>query len=385
MRANHPERLQPAVSGNGRSPLRSSEPRLADAVSAIGIGQQGSGSLSGGGKRSSGAWGADGSNLGSVGGRDSHGAPRFDQQVGPGAYLWWYVDAISDDGQNALSIIAFVGSVFSPYYAWAYSRKGTAVNPENHCAINVALYGKGGKRWAMTERGKARVDRTRDHFVVGPSHIKWQHDHLQIELNEVCVPFPHRVRGTVRVYPTALSGFVAELDDAGRHRWGPIAACARLEVDLLKPDIKWQGEAYFDSNEGDEPVNRPFQAWDWSRSRMRDGSTAVLYDLRQTNGHERVIARRFALDGSSQAFEPPPKRTTLPKTLWRIDRSVRAEAGAPAHVTETLEDAPFYARSLLSTRLLGESVTSVHETLLPQRLNNLPVQLMLPWRMPRRA
>ena len=284
-----------------------------------------------------------------------------------------------------MSIIAFVGSVFSPYYAWAYSRKGALVNPENHCAINVALYGKHGSSWAMTERGQAHVHRTQEHFVVGPSQLIWQHDHLLIELNEICVPFPHRVRGTVRVYPTALSSFVAELDDAGRHRWGPIAACARAEVDLIKPAIKWQGEAYFDSNEGDEPVSRQFEAWDWSRSRMQDGSTAVLYDLRQTNGHERVIARRFAPDGSSQAFEPPPQRIALPMTRWHVNRSVRAETRAPTRVVKTLEDAPFYARSLLHTHLLGESVTSVHETLLPQRLNSLPVQLMLPWRMPRRA
>ncbi|MCK7475445.1 MAG: hypothetical protein MZV49_22675 [Rhodopseudomonas palustris] len=30
--------------------------------------------------------------------------------------LWWYIDAISDDGTEGLTIITFVGSVFSPYY-----------------------------------------------------------------------------------------------------------------------------------------------------------------------------------------------------------------------------------------------------------------------------
>jgi len=40
-----------------------------------------------------------------------------------GRHVWWYVDAISDDGQHALSVIAFVGSVFSPYYAWAFARR----------------------------------------------------------------------------------------------------------------------------------------------------------------------------------------------------------------------------------------------------------------------
>ncbi len=35
-----------------------------------------------------------------------------------GGYAWWYVDALSDDGRHGLTLIAFIGSVFSPYYAW---------------------------------------------------------------------------------------------------------------------------------------------------------------------------------------------------------------------------------------------------------------------------
>jgi carotenoid 1,2-hydratase len=52
-------------------------------------------------------------------------------------------------------------------------------------------------------------------------------------------------------------------------------------------------------------------------------------------------------------------------------------------VVQTLEDTPFYVRSLLSSGLLGERVTSVHETLDLPRVVSLPVRLMLPWRMPR--
>ena len=48
--------------------------------------------------------------------------PRFDAAVPPGGYAWWYVDALSDDGRHGLTIIAFIGSVFSPYYACARRR-----------------------------------------------------------------------------------------------------------------------------------------------------------------------------------------------------------------------------------------------------------------------
>ena len=64
---------------------------------------------------------------------------------------------------------------------------------------------------------------------------------------------------------------------------------------------------------------------------------------------------------------------------------MRSEGGVGASVVQTLEDTPFYVRSVLRADLLGEQVTAVHETLSIPRLVSLPVRLMLPWRMPRRG
>ena len=94
--------------------------------------------------------------------------------VAPGGYAWWYVDALSDDGRHGLTLIAFIGSVFSPYYAWARRRRRPrAADPLHHCALNVALYGDGGKRWAMTERGRASVLRERVHAGHRPEPLRW--------------------------------------------------------------------------------------------------------------------------------------------------------------------------------------------------------------------
>ncbi|MFM7004007.1 MAG: hypothetical protein ACKOXN_08715, partial [Limnohabitans sp.] len=108
--------------------------------------------VSGRGQCAPGTWRAHGSDVWSTGGRGPDGQPRFDQSVPTNGYLWWYIDAMSDDGQHGMTLIAFVGSVFSPYYAWA--RRSGQADPENHCALNVAIYSKGASRWAMTERGK---------------------------------------------------------------------------------------------------------------------------------------------------------------------------------------------------------------------------------------
>ena len=81
-----------------------------------------------------------------------------------------------------------------------------------------------------------------------------------------------------------------------------------------------------------------------------------------------------------QTFEPPPLHT-LKRTGWRVGRKARSED--TAIVSRTLEDAPFYARSVVAARLLGEPVMLMHESLSLDRFKMPIVQAMLPFRMPR--
>ena len=236
----------------------------------------------------------------------------------------------------------------------------------------------------MTERGRGAMQRNAREFRIGPSGLRWTGQALEIDIDEIAVPLPRRVRGRIRVWPQGLSTFVTALDAAGLHRWGPIAPCSRIEVEFDRPALRWQGHAYLDSNEGDEPIDRPFKAWDWARATLADGSTAVIYDLQPKAGAGRVIAECFAPDGSARAFEPPP-RHALPRSAWYLHRSMRSEPQAPARLTQSLEDTPFYARATVQTTLLGQATTAIHETLDLPRVVSLPVRLMLPWRMPRRA
>lgn len=273
-----------------------------------------------------------------------------------------------------------MGSVFSPYYRRAFAQD-PQVAADDHCALNVALYGPGARRWTMTERGARHVTRSPDHFGIGPSELHWDGQSLRVRIDELGVPIPRRVRGEVRVWPTALSRFTTALDAGGRHRWGPIAPCARIEVALEQPALRWTGEAYLDSNEGDEPIDRPFTDWDWSRASVPGGQTAVIYDVRERDGGGRIIAQRFAPDGTTQPFEAPP-RQRLASTGWRIRRQMCSDG--PAQVRQTLEDTPFYARSVLDCGFEGRRVTAVHESLSLPRLRSAAVQWMLPWRMPRR-
>ncbi len=274
-------------------------------------------------------------------------------------------------------MIAFVGSVFSPYYAWSGWR-----DPYRHCAVNVALYGARGARWAMTERGRDRVRRSRDVLAIGPSSLQWRDGALIIRLDEISAPIPKRIRGEIVVTPQAISRTDYTLEAQGRHIWRPIAPIARAAVDLDAPDLRWRGHAYLDTNAGDEPLEKAFSYWTWSRARLPDGA-AIFYDAQRRRDAPLSLALRFDAAGGATMLEAPPV-AALPETKWRVPRRTRAEDGA-AQVRRTLEDTPFYSRSLISTRFDGAPLDWVHESLSLDRFAHPLVRLMLPFRMPRRA
>jgi len=366
---------------NRGSTLRSSHTRLDASVLQVHGQDAPQGTFLGGRERSPRSGIADGRDVSAIGGRSSDGSPRFDQEVGSGGYLWWYVDAMSEDGQFGLSIIAFVGSVFSPYYAKAI-KQGRQPDPMNHCALNVALYTPKGKHWSMTERPKGSVFRDAKSFVIGPSCVHWDGQAMHIDIDEWSVPIPIKIRGRVSVYPEQLFDFSTPLDLAGKHHWGPIAPSSRVEVNLSHPQQRWSGHAYVDSNEGVEPIANSFSEWDWSRAHMKDGSCTVVYDCQFKNAQDRILALKFNPDGSIKPFRAP-QRQSMPKTAWAIPRRLRSESEIGP--IRQLEDTPFYQRAVVQNSLLGESITSFHETLNASRFASNWVQSLLPWRMPRLA
>jgi carotenoid 1,2-hydratase len=283
---------------------------------------------------------------------------------------------LSDDGRHGLTLIAFIGSVFSPYYAWS----GRA-DPLDHCAVNVALYGGAGKRWAMTERGRGSLQRTPSTLAIGPSSLRWEDGVLIIDIDEVTAPIPSRIRGTIRLRPRFLNPHAFALDATQRHGWRPIAPRADVEVSLNSPARAWRGEGYFDTNAGDEPLEDRFAGWNWSRAHL-PADTALFYDVEHLDGGRLDLALRFGANGEIMQM-PLPSRVVLPPTFWRVNRTARGDAGDPPKLVRTLEDTPFYSRSMLEGRYDGQAAQIVHESLSGARLRSPVVRAMLPFKMPR--
>lgn len=299
----------------------------------------------------------------------------------PRGYAWWYVDALSDDGKEGLTLIAFIGSVFSPYY-FKGRRRGDD-DPRNYCSLNACLYGEH-RRWTMTERRATSLSQSTSALTIGPSSLSWNNDEtLTVTIDEVGMPIPQRVRGQVHLTPVFINEQPFTLHDNGRHHWRPIAPSARVEVELERPALRWSGHAYFDRNWGEEPIEDGFVYWDWSRANMGKES-AILYNMERRHAPPLSLAMQFGADGTLNEFDPPPNHRLPSTPIWRVPRFSQADPGHPPRVVKTLEDTPFYSRSLINTHLLGQPLTVVHESLSLDRFRSPIVQHMLPYRMPRR-
>jgi carotenoid 1,2-hydratase len=297
-----------------------------------------------------------------------------------GGYAWWYLDALSDDRRWSLCVIAFLGSVFSPYYAAA--RRRGLTDPLNHCAFNVSLTGPA-TRWCMTERPRRSLELDPHRLSIGASSFSRNGAGYDLRIAERCCPLPQQLRGTVRLAPQSPPHETFALDRAGHHSWTPLAAQARIEVDFDEPAVHWSGEAYLDSNRGDRPLEQDFSGWQWSRCTSAAGTT-VFYDPSHRHDAAWPLAVQLTPGGKAQAMRAPGW-VALPNSRWGIARAARSEDARATRVLRTWVDAPFYARSHLQTQLAGCRLDTVHESLNLNRFGSRWVQWLLPFRMPRRA
>ena len=283
-------------------------------------------------------------------------------------------------GRFGLTIIAFIGSVFSPYY-----RKSGRNIPLDHSCLNVALYGKRGARWVMTERGQSDTVQHRDALQIGPSSMRWDNDRLIIEIEErdirLGIPWRRRVAGQIVLTPEVLNDHSFKLDADGQHHWHTIAPRARIDVRMerARRDVVRQRLSRRQSRQRTDRGR--FRDWHWSRAHAGE-DVAVIYEGNRRDGSHFGSALRFDKTGH------PARGGTAAGRAPARD-IVGHEASDPGGPRPCIgyQDLGGFRRSMpdstLDMRIFGKKVTAMQESISLDRLVNPVIQFMLPYKMPR--
>jgi len=246
----------------------------------------------------------------------------------------------------------------------------------------VATYGPGG-RFTMTDRGRAALRQSDSELTIGPSAMRWDDGALAIDIDEISSPpMISRVRGTIRVTPSALTSVEMPLTPDGAHVWRPFAPTCDIRLDLDAAGWQWDGHGYFDANFGTRALEQDFSYWTWGRFPTRRGSTC-FYDATRLDGSTLGVGIDFDKSGHATAITPPPK-ARMRRSLWALARDTRADPGYPPRQVQSMLDAPFYSRSAVRTRINGEETVGVHEALDLTRFRSPLLKPMLAVRVPRR-
>lgn len=288
------------------------------------------------------------------------------------------MDGISHDGHHGIVVIALVGNPFSPAYARA-RKKNPRAQGEAFSAMNVAIYGPSA-RWSLTEQPLGAIHSSG--MQIGKSSMRWDEKQLVIEIDELASPRPLPCRGTIRFTPRVRSNECVKLDTQGQHLWWPVAPRGDIEVDLDQPGLRFRGNGYHDANEGAEPLESAFSAWEWARAHHDDQTTEIVYRARERTGSLRATHLSISHHGDVTHLADAGT-CEVARGAWGIARWAPAPVRARPRLVDTWEDTPFYVRSVLETDGDRGPVQWVHESLSLDRFRSAWVQFLLGFRMGR--
>ena len=292
----------------------------------------------------------------------------------PGAYEWWYFDAVSDCGEWSLCCIWFLGNPFSPYYR--QSARGISADPYAHNALFFALY-RHGHLYAY-------------HFTRFPlsqvSAAETVPLCLKFGLNTVLMPTPGKwcitltdengngrsLAASLTFAGPLLSGETdkdSPLD--GDHSWLPAAPFCRVSGQITLREahnpgaeaISFAGTGYHDHNWGRLPFDAAIRDWSWARAALPRQRSVILYHVRPLRGLP--VSHLLLFDAGRLVHHDARAKVRLDKPVWNgfgtRYQSRLSVGGVDLQVVfqfgRRLDSSPFYVRALCDAALTQNGQT----------------------------
>jgi carotenoid 1,2-hydratase len=218
------------------------------------------------------------------------------QQTSPKAYEWWYFDALSDDGKNAIVVIFLDNFIFSP----RYNNKNSTVQ----CPAIAFTYYRNGKPLyrAYNEFLPANFDGNFDvpFCKIGESEMIFTEAPYGsgYSLNiSVLLHKNRQLKANLEWLVIEGDFFKNKTDNSlESHNWNLVAprcdVTGKIEVfrrnGKQKDNIQFRGSGYHDHNFDNRKLSKTVSKWTWGRVHLA-GLTVVFYQYLELNSVEATI------------------------------------------------------------------------------------------------
>lgn len=287
---------------------------------------------------------------------------------GAGAYEWWYFDALSADGRDALVIIFLDGFVFSPRYnanALRHARGGASENGRTGFPAVAVCYYRDGRPLARavneyspqefsarTDRPECRIGDSGFRLVTTATATSYQ-----IEI-DTAFRSGGRLRGafswSIIEGDFRKDGAHEQEQSAGGHVWNLVAPRCNVEGTLTaeKRDGKelwtrrFRGTGYHDHNRDTRWMPATIESWQWGRAHFTD-ATVVFYRYREREDAAHTTRLFIVRDNALVALEASYTSSGIKRQLFGLryprELELRHESGAVLRLTEQqVSDASFF-------------------------------------------
>lgn len=332
---------------------------------------------------------------------------RFLDYGTPGAQEWWYFDALSADGRDALVIVWYAGLPFDPAYGVGTLKhlrqpaRYPAPRALDHSAIGVSWY-RDGKTIAYALNGYRSGD---FRYEASPLSIRIAGCTLdrddrgyRLQLETPAVDGRSTIRADLRFDPAPdTASMESDLGTSAHpHLWILAAADCRVSGRMSiegrsSGSTDFIGRGYHDHNAGSEEISRAMRRWRWGRVHVGD-RTYIYYqaeprwesargllivcdkgrpvDNPESGGHTLVVADtpRRNVFGVVDAG-----RLSVDDGHYRVSRTLK----------DRLDDGPFYLRWTADFDVDGTGALGICEHLETRNLNSRWFNWMIPYRLKR--
>jgi carotenoid 1,2-hydratase len=331
---------------------------------------------------------------------------RFFNRTTPGAHEWWYFDAISGDGRDAIVIVFYAGLPFDPSYGVATLRhlKNPSKYPQpmalDHSAIGFSWY-RDGKAIAYalnaTKAEDFRHEAEPFSIEIATNRLERDSDGYRLTIATNSVE-GQRIRGEFRFRPaSATEPFERNLGTPeAPHNWILVASDCQVSgsASFLGEDHLFEGRGYHDHNAGAEDLSVAMKRWEWGRfhhgtateiyyvSEPREGPRQSLW-ITTVNGRPESILDDLQVSGdlgrTGNIYGVRHARSTVVKSQDRLMSQM---------IDLCVDDGPFYRRWLAEFNFFpdvdGSASTGHHgiaELLDTRNLHKPWFNWMIPYRL----